>query len=435
MKRLYTFAGHEISEPLKLYQLTEDPEVSGCHVYMEAQIFSPDSKRMILHRSAHPHGSNPDDPRHQYFLCDLENGGTLSALTNEYGVTAPALSPDGKIFYYFVNNLFTDGTVILKSLDLYTGQRTVLDKIGTNEAPDFFFYPLSTISSDGKRLAIATGLRKKDGEEWPEHGLWIFDLEQGGHRLVLHAQDICNLHMQYCRSKEHPDLLMIQHNHGSRQAGKTRDEKKSFGISHVAALDPESNYALRRIRRTDDPNQPNTGFGLDLHIISDRDGSWQTLPVGRDGVESCQGHQCWRGETTRAIASTLLFQTPTTALQELIEMEAFPGAVHCQNKTAGGARNVLSREIEIPHFLHFATDRKGEHIVSDYEADNGEWHLYTGKLGEMGEAAQLKCVCNLGSRKDSPWHPHPFLSPDGRMAFFNSSVSGQLQAYCLELGW
>jgi Tol biopolymer transport system component len=28
-------------------------------------------------------------------------------------------------------------------------------------------------------------------------------------------------------------------------------------------------------------------------------------------------------------------------------------------------------------------------------------------------------------------HIHPFLSPDGRMAFFNSDESGRLQAYMI----
>ena len=176
-----------------------------------------------------------------------------------------------------------------------------------------------------------------------------------------------------------------------------------------------------------------TGFGLDLHIISDDGSRWKTLPVGRDGIEFCQGHQCWRGESARVIASTLLFDTPLTATQELVEMESVPGNVHCRNNSAGGKRNILSRKVIPAHFLHFATDRSGSRIVSDYESDDGEWHLYTGKLGAMGDAADLHFTLNLGSREKSPWHPHPFLSPDGRKAFFNSSASGQLQAYCLEL--
>ena len=62
MKRLFEFAGYSVPDHLKLFQMTDNPDVPGCHIYMEAQIFSPDSKRMVLHRSAHPHGSDPLDP-------------------------------------------------------------------------------------------------------------------------------------------------------------------------------------------------------------------------------------------------------------------------------------------------------------------------------------------------------------------------------------
>jgi Tol biopolymer transport system component len=33
--------------------------------------------------------------------------------------------------------------------------------------------------------------------------------------------------------------------------------------------------------------------------------------------------------------------------------------------------------------------------------------------------------------KDSGTHTHPFLSPDGASAFFNSTESGQLEAYMI----
>ena len=435
MKRLFEFAGYSVPDHLKLFQMTDNPDVPGCHIYMEAQIFSPDSKRMVLHRSAHPHGSDPLDPEHQYFLCDFENDGTLTDLTDECGVTAPSLSPDGNVFYYFLDELSSKGRVVLKKPDLKTGkceERGVIESDGTF-APAYFFYPLSTISSDGKRIAIATGLRKKDSQEWPEHGLWVIDVETGEYRLILHGEEFCNLHLQYCRAKEEPHAILIQHNHGSRLLYKTEGAKSGIGKGHVAALDPDSDFALRKIRKSDDPNADNTGFGLDLHIISDDGSGWKTLPVGRDGIEFCQGHQCWRGESTRVIASTLLFDTPLTATQELVEMESFPGNVHCRNNSAGGKRNILSRKVIPAHFLHFATDRSGSRIVSDYESDDGEWHLYTGKLGAMGDAADLHFTLNLGRREKSPWHPHPFLSPDGRKAFINSSASGQLQAYCLEL--
>jgi hypothetical protein len=56
---------------LEVLQLTTEPDVPSSHVYMEAQIFTPDSKQCVLHRSAHAHGSNARDPKHQYLLCDL----------------------------------------------------------------------------------------------------------------------------------------------------------------------------------------------------------------------------------------------------------------------------------------------------------------------------------------------------------------------------
>ena len=71
---------------IEVFQLTEE-RIPSSHIYMEAQIFTPDSKRLVLHRSAHPHGSRQDDPEHRYLLCDVENGGALSPLTDEVGAT------------------------------------------------------------------------------------------------------------------------------------------------------------------------------------------------------------------------------------------------------------------------------------------------------------------------------------------------------------
>ena len=74
---------------LEVFQLTTEVDVSSSHIYMEAQIFTPDSKRFILHRSAHPHGSDPLDPEHKYLICDLENSCELIPITEEIGATAP----------------------------------------------------------------------------------------------------------------------------------------------------------------------------------------------------------------------------------------------------------------------------------------------------------------------------------------------------------
>ena len=67
---------------LEVIQLT-DESIPSSHVYMEAQIFTPDSQRLILHRSAHPHGSDPQDPEHQFLVCNLEDNCSLTPITTE----------------------------------------------------------------------------------------------------------------------------------------------------------------------------------------------------------------------------------------------------------------------------------------------------------------------------------------------------------------
>lgn len=77
---------------IKVIQITTEENIPSCHVYMEAQIFTPDFKRLVLHRSAHAHGSDKEDPEHKYLLCDIENNCHLSPLTEETGATAPFIS-------------------------------------------------------------------------------------------------------------------------------------------------------------------------------------------------------------------------------------------------------------------------------------------------------------------------------------------------------
>ena len=55
---------------LEVFQLTTD-ELPSSHIYMEAQIFTPDSSRFILHRSAHAHGSDSHDPDHKLLICEI----------------------------------------------------------------------------------------------------------------------------------------------------------------------------------------------------------------------------------------------------------------------------------------------------------------------------------------------------------------------------
>ncbi len=387
---------------LSVVQLTTDPETPACHVYMEAQIFAPDSQRFVLHRSAFAHGGSKDDPEHRYLLCDLADGCSLTPLTEELGATAPSVSPDGRYMYYLVDRTEVGGgRLSLRRVNLDGTERetlAILDRglPGDGRFPSLI-YPLSTISSDGRRLAAAAYLG--DGEtENASFGLLVFDLATGEARVVLEGPTWCNLHPQYSRSldSEAAHDILVQENHDNRHDPRGRDVES-----------PEDK-------------------GGDIHVIRDDGTNFRDLPWGRDGVEFCQGHQCWRGRSEWAITSTYGINH-----SQLIEGRPAPAAGHTGKATPGGIRNDLTRELEIPRFSHFACEAEGHRLISDAGPVDHGVLLKLADLGAPGQEPLRRMTFLLNTR--SPWqknsHIHPFLSPDGAAGFFNSDESGTLQAY------
>lgn len=389
---------------LEVFQLTTEPDVPSSHLYMEAQVFTMDSRRFVLHRSATAHGGSRRDPKHQYLLCDLEEGGSLTPLTEEVGVTGASVSPDGRSVYYFADETQVGGgTLALKRVNLDgTGRETILvvdaPLPGTAFRPSHL-YPLSTVSSDGKRVAISAFLGDGETENAP-FGLMVFDIEQATVALAIHGQTWCNMHPQYCRSRdaEAGHDILIQENH-----------------DNVA----DATGAVTRLVG---------GDGADIHVVRDDGTDFRNMPWGRDGNEFCQGHQCWRGRSTWAITSTGTRQPPEA---QLIEGTAAPHAGHVGLNTPGGLRNDLSRDFPGPHFYHFATDAEGTRLVSDAGPLDTRASIWVGRLGEAGRDPISDWLYLLSPRStcEKTAHIHPFLSPDGSMAFFNSDESGLLQAY------
>ncbi len=396
----------ESPKGLEVFQLTTEPDLSGAHLYMEAQIFAPDSKRFLLHRSATAHGGSKKDPRHKYYVCDLENGGELTPLIEELGCVAPSVSPDGRFVYYFVDETVPGGgRMALKRVNLDgTDRRTLVVMDAPLPGTDFRpsgLYPLSTISSDGRRLAISCFLGDGRAENAP-FGLMVFDLEKASVRLAIHGPTWCNVHPQYCRSTDPEEArdILIQENHGC-VCDARGSIKKLVG-----------------------------GEGADIHVIRDDGGNFRNMPWGRDGNEFCQGHQCWRGRTAWGITSTST-RNPRGAF--LIEGLAAPHAGHVGLKTPGGVRNDLTRGLEEARFSHFAGDIAGRRFVSDAGPFDKGGRIYFAEFGEAGKdpLRNWKCLLNPRSTCKKESHIHPFLSPDGTMCFFNSDESGILHAYMM----
>ena len=386
-------------EGVEVIQLTTE-DVPSCHVYMEAQIFAPDSRRFILHRSAHPHGSDKHDPEHRYLVCDVEEDCELRPMTEELGATAPSVSPDGKYLYYIVDETTDEGgRITLKRVNMDGTERRTLyvldgDVPGTLFRPCLRVYPLSTIRSDGKRLAMQVGLRSPAVEI--TFGLLVFDLERPSVEVVHKGPSWFNMHPQYSRSLDAEAMhdIMIQQNHGGR-------------------YDPEKDE-----------------LHADIHVIRDDGTDFRNFPCGRDGNERCHGHQCWRGRTTWAILGT---DTKDPAARHLVECRVAPYAGHVGKGTPGGVRNLLSRPEGFPRTAHFGVDIEGKRLVTDADPYDQGGSLFLAELGEPGKDPATKCTFLLSPRSscEKQAHIHPFLSPDATLAFFNSDESGVLQAYMI----
>jgi hypothetical protein len=404
---------------IEVFQLTTEPDIASSHVYMEAQIFTPDSKRFLLQRSSGAHGGSHQDPKHQYSLCDIENDCALAPITHEAGATAPAVSPDGRYIYYVVDETEVGGgRLTLKRVGLDGSDRRTIMVVdsnlpGVNSRPSRI-YSLSTISSDGRRIALAAFMGDGRVDDAP-FGLMVFDLEKAAVNVAISGQTWCNLHPQYSRSldpvKSHD--ILIQENHGNKH--------DALG-QRTALISAE---------------------GADIHVIRDDGTNLRDTPWGRDGNEFCQGHQCWRGRSDWAITSTSNLKPSE---EPLIEALPAPHVGHVGLRHPQGRRNDLSRSFAKPTFFHFGVDINATGLVSDAGpagkegqlsavyvdglADKGG-RLFYAKFGEPGKDALRDWAYLLTPR--TSWgktaHMHPFLSPDGKMAFFNSDESGALQAY------
>lgn len=392
---------------IEVYQLTGDPDLPSCHLYMEAQIFAPDSRRFLLHRSAHPHDSDRRDPRHRYELCDLDAGGTLRPVTDELGACAPSVTPDGRAFYYFVDETVVNGgrlTLKRAALD-GSGRETVLaldaPLPGTTFRPSWI-YPLSTISSDGARLAVSCYLGDGNTPDAP-WGLLVFDLQAATVALILAGPSWCNIHPQYCRSRE-PEAasdILVQENHGN----------------HCDAQGEITELI--------------SGPGADIHIVRDDGSRFRNLPWGRDGNEQCQGHQCWIGRSRTAITSTV---TKVPDEFQLIAGSEASHTGHAGIASPRGRRNDLSRLYPTPRFSHFATDIAGTRFVTDHFPLDGTQAICCAALPADPLREPIPAFTYLLDPRSAVFegsHIHPFLSPDGKTAFFNSSESGTLQAYMI----
>lgn len=425
-------------ETAEVYEIADFPGQRLCHVYMEAPVTSPDSSQVIVHSNSTPHGQH-DLQGHFYYRCDLADGGSVHQMTWQPEATAPAISADGLYFYYILDFCPTRGyghDAELRRCRLTGGEDTLVCRI-PGICPDSGlrlgkFYSFPSVSSDGRRLAARAELQSPL-TGCLTYALLIFDLQRGTVMTAWQNMEFPNLHPQYCRSLD-PRLshdLMIQHNHGHHH------DNPAF----------QGHAAGKLI----------SAAGADIHLLCDDGTHLRDLPFGRSPFEGELGHQCWVGRSEWVIGQCRLWREPfyidylpaSTANPHdddgvlLFAAKAVERQDHGGRHTPGASRLALCGQAPDRWFGHFATDIAGRRLIVD--ALNAQRQLsliYLVNLGDLDrsetpQAADWQLLADSQTSNQSGTygteHCHPFLSPDGRYAFFNSNADGVIRPYVADL--
>ena len=138
----------------------------------------------------------------------------------------------------------------------------------------------------------------------------------------------------------------------------------------------------------------------------------------------------------QACAESVKFVLPARLAPGVYSVQAGAAAPfidHQGRATPDAVRHDLSRHLADPRFFHFGTDAKGTKLVTDTFDEHGDTCLYLADLA--GDTlANYRYLLNTRITGINGAHAHPFLSPDGKTAFFNSDEAGVLQAYMVRVG-
>ena len=289
----------------------------------------------------------------------------LFRLTDEHPVTGAVISPDGEYFYYVWEKTPDKSILIRKHLWSESREEWIIAD-GINN-----IYWLGTISPDGRYYWTAF-----TDVDAMSH-IIRFDLLRRTWKIIHSGTDIFNAHPQ-CDPGKGKDLL-IQHNRGGK------------------------------LNKFKEPNPLIGPEGATLYLIDMHGENYRPLPIGKPFTPKVQGHQCWLGKTRRmivALNNDFEIGGKKGNLVAIAEGDEKPTVV------AGGK-----------HFWHVASSADGKFFISD-DRDGNIW------IGSV-KTGKYRKICNSGTIRGAAQytHSHPFLSPDCKYAFFNSTATGLPQIY------
>ncbi len=368
--------GDEEPSGAKLRKATCAPAISNV-IYHEQPFCSADGSRIAVFRTHDARRWMPGE----LLVYDINRYALASLLPGAGGqgyVATDAWS--GLLFVAAV----ADGATQLKTEnDPSNSSHAVwcvdLNTLECRELP-FACGDLRAVSAGSRHglFSHAIGETRSDGRQ--EFGVFQIDLESGDTKLIYRSCDICNPHLQYRRGLA--DRILIQENRDWRT-----NAQGVFGPS------AQSTVGLCSIA-TDG---------------SDR----REFPIGGDHTPPTTGHECWIGETDRALVTL--------------------NAPHNDGKRSGCVLEVC-HDWQAPrvvfdspaHWNHIAASRCGKYFVADCY-DTPETPLLVGNI-ETGKTAVL-CHATAEGGGAQHTHAHPYFTSDNQWVVFNSDRTGITQIY------
>ena len=332
------------------------------------------------------------------------------------------VSPDGRFVFWQTRDENDKNAFSIWRMSVEGGEATQVfrasDRLPGTEVRASAFN-LHTISLDNQRAAGAAWLGDGTQADAP-YGVVSIDFARGQACLAAAAPDLINTHLQYCRASD-PEAghdLLVQMNHGAHT--------DATGKSLILLGPPEDG-------------------GCDVHVVRDDGTHWRDMPWGRDGRESCIGHQVWRGRTTEAVTVTLQNQDRSYgwaegARQAVVSgrgVAADPAKPHRGRIGRAAFRTHLSRGCARPRFCHLCCDNSGLQFVCDtfpvFDGKRAGMQIFAGQAPDMDSPVKFRRLLNtcVTFNANNGYHAHPILAPDGRAILFNSDVTGQRQVYLI----
>jgi len=240
---------------------------------------------------------------------------------------------------------------------------------------------LFTIRGDHKFGLTAARTGRHDSDGRPLFGVFCVNLDNGAYEEIHHSPDICNPHLQYQLGAG--NRIMVQENRG-------------------CLVDDKGNV----LRSCD-------ARGVGLYSIEADGNDRRDFPVGPPYTPSTTGHECWIGESERALVTL--------------------SAVYHDGQRSGNVVEV-SHDSPLPRVVfespfiwnHISASRCGRYFVTDCYQQSGV-PLLIGSIATGKTRVLCDSLTSGGGAQYS--HAHPYLTSDNKYVVFNSDRTGLPQVY------